>query len=84
MTLPADMFPLSAVGSVSGLIGFGGAIGGAIFGVVAGFLLEHGFGYQALFFIFGTFHHIGFGAILLFVGKVQPLKIPDFLPRESQ
>ncbi len=49
MTLPADIFPLSAVGSVSGLIGFGGAIGGAIFGVVAGFLLGQGFGYGTLF-----------------------------------
>ena len=49
MTLPADIFPLSAVGSVAGLIGFGGAIGGAIFGVVAGFLLSHGFGYGTLF-----------------------------------
>jgi ACS family hexuronate transporter-like MFS transporter len=80
MTLPADIFPLSAVGSVSGLIGFGGAIGGAIFGVVAGFLLGHGFGYGTLFFIVGTFHLIGFLAILLLEGRVQPLKTPDLLP----
>jgi MFS transporter, ACS family, hexuronate transporter len=80
MTLPADIFPLSAVGSVSGLIGFGGAIGGAIFGVVAGFLLGHGFGYGTLFFIVGTFHLIGFLAILLLGGRVQPLKTPDSLP----
>jgi ACS family hexuronate transporter-like MFS transporter len=80
MTLPADIFPLSAVGSVSGLIGFGGAIGGAIFGVVAGFLLGHGFGYGTLFFIVGTFHLIGFLAILLFGGRVHPLKTPDLLP----
>jgi ACS family hexuronate transporter-like MFS transporter len=80
MTLPADIFPLSAVGSVSGLIGFGGAIGGAIFGVVAGFLLGHGFGYGTLFLIVGTFHLIGFLAILLFGGRVQPLKTPDLLP----
>lgn len=80
MTLPADIFPLSAVGSVSGLIGFGGAIGGAIFGVVAGFLLSHGFGYGTLFSIVGTFHLIGFLAILLFGGRVQPLKTPDLLP----
>jgi len=84
MTLPADIFPLSAVGSVSGLIGFGGAIGGAIFGVVAGFLLGHGFGYGTLFFIVGTFHLIGFLAILLFGGKVSPLKTPDLLTIESQ
>jgi len=80
MTLPADIFPLSAVGSVSGLIGFGGAIGGAIFGVVAGFLLGHGFGYGTLFFIVGTFHLIGFLAILLLGGRVQSLKTPDLLP----
>jgi ACS family hexuronate transporter-like MFS transporter len=80
MTLPADIFPLSAVGSVSGLIGFGGAIGGAIFGVVAGFLLGHGFGYGTLFLIVGTFHLIGFLAILLLGGKVYPLKTPDLHP----
>jgi ACS family hexuronate transporter-like MFS transporter len=80
MTLPADIFPLSAVGSVAGLVGFGGAIGGAIFGVVAGFLLEHGFGYGTLFFIVGTFHLIGFLAILLLGGKISPLKTPDLLP----
>jgi MFS transporter, ACS family, hexuronate transporter len=38
MTLPADIFPLSSVGSVAGLIGFGGAAGGAIFNLIAGAL----------------------------------------------
>ena len=83
MTIPADIFPLSAVGSVSGLIGFGGAIGGAIFGVVAGFLLDHGFDYGTLFFIVGTFHLIGFLAILLLGGKLRPLKTPDLITKES-
>jgi ACS family hexuronate transporter-like MFS transporter len=77
MTLPADIFPLSAVGTVSGLVGFGGAIGGAIFGVVAGWLLDHGFGYGTLFVVVGTFHIIGFLAILLFAGKIQPLGADD-------
>lgn len=83
MTLPADIFPLSAVGTVSGLVGFGGAIGGAVFGVVAGFLLGHGFGYGTLFYIVGSFHVVGFLAILLFEGKVQPLRAPDLLTRNS-
>ena len=83
MTLPADIFPLSAVGSVSGLVGFGGAIGGAIFGVVAGFLLGHGFGYGTLFIVVGTFHLIGFTAILLLGGRVQPLKTPDLIEKVS-
>jgi ACS family hexuronate transporter-like MFS transporter len=48
--------------------------------VVAGFLLGHGFGYGTLFFIVGTFHLIGFLAILLLGGKIHPLKTPDLLP----
>jgi ACS family hexuronate transporter-like MFS transporter len=83
MTLPADIFPLSAVGTVSGLVGFGGAIGGAIFGVVAGRLLDHGFGYGTLFVLVGTFHLIGYSAILLFAGKIEPLCTADLREIES-
>jgi ACS family hexuronate transporter-like MFS transporter len=84
MTLPADIFPLSAVGTVSGLVGFGGAIGGAIFGVVAGRLLDHGFGYGTLFVLVGTFHLIGYSAILLYAGKIQPLRADDLREIESR
>jgi ACS family hexuronate transporter-like MFS transporter len=84
MTLPADVFPLPAVGSVSGLIGFGGAIGGAIFQVTAGFLLGHGFSYGTLFLIVGSFHVIGFLAILLLGGTLHPLKAPEILEIESE
>ena len=83
MTLPADISPLSAVGTVSGLVGFGGTIGGAIFGVLAGFLLGHGFGYGTLFVVVGSFHIIGFLAILLLAGRVQPLTTPDLLSNAS-
>lgn len=83
MTLPADIFPLSAVGTVSGLVGFGGAIGGAIFGIVAGYLLGHGLGYGTLFVLVGTFHIIGFLAILLFGGRIQPLRSHDLQEIES-
>lgn len=78
MTLPTDVFPLTVVGTVAGLIGFGGAIGGAIFGLVAGFLLTHGFTYGTLFVLAGSFHLIGFLAILLFAGKINPLRATDF------
>ncbi len=83
MTLPADIFPLSAVGTVSGLVGFGGAIGGAVFGIVAGSLLGHGFGYATLFVLVGTFHLIGFLAILLFAGRIQPLRSYNLVQTES-
>ena len=77
MTVPADILPLRAVGTVSGLVGFGGAIGGAIFGIVAGYLLQHGFGYQTLFILVGSFHLVGFLAIALVGGRIQPLSSYD-------
>ncbi|MEO6804472.1 MAG: MFS transporter [Granulicella sp.] len=83
MTIPADVFPLSAVGTVSGLVGFGGAIGGAIFGVVAGYLLGHGFGFPTLFVLVGTFHLIGFSALVFMGGKIHPLRTHDLLEIET-
>ena len=47
MVLPADIYPRQAVGAVAGLVGFGGAMGGIVFGQVVGYLLDHGFGYGA-------------------------------------
>jgi ACS family hexuronate transporter-like MFS transporter len=82
MTIPADVFPLSAVGTVSGLVGFGGAIGGAAFGIIAGYLLGHGFGYVTLFILVGTFHVIGFTAILM-GGRIQPLRSSDLQKLEA-
>jgi len=83
MTLPADVFPLTVVGTVAGLIGFGGAIGGALFGLLAGYMLGHGFTYATLFLLVGTFHLIGFLAILLFAGRIQPLSAIELQHIES-
>jgi ACS family hexuronate transporter-like MFS transporter len=77
MTLPADIFPLNAVGTVAGLIGFGGAIGGAAFGVLAGFLLGHGISYGTVFIAVGTFHLVGFAAIVLKAGTIQPFRAAE-------
>ncbi len=73
MILPADIFPQCAVGSVAGLVGCGGAMGGVVFGLVVGYLLDHGFGYEVVFGLVGTFHVIAFCIILLTVRKVAPL-----------
>jgi len=84
MTLPADVFPLEVVGSVAGMIGFGGAIGGAIFGLVAGQLLGHGVSYGALFVAVGMFHLIGFAAIALFAGRIEPMRVAGLNHIESR
>jgi len=75
MILPADLFPQRAVGSVAGMVGFGGAMGGVVFGLVAGYLLDHGFGYGVVFGLVSTFHVLAFGVILLAVRTVRPMEV---------
>jgi ACS family hexuronate transporter-like MFS transporter len=84
MVLPTDLFPSSVVGSVAGLIGFGGAIGGIIFGELAGYLLDHGFGYETVFKLFATFHVLAFLVILATVPKVASLNMARKLTAETQ
>ena len=74
MILPADIFPQRAVGSVAGLVGFGGAMGGVVFGLVVGYLLDRGFGYGVVFALVSTFHVVAFCVILLTVRTVRPME----------
>jgi ACS family hexuronate transporter-like MFS transporter len=73
MTLPADIFPRGSVGSVAGLVGMGGALGGAVFNLLVGYMLDHGLGYSAVFAMLSTFHVLAFGIIMLGVRRVEPL-----------
>jgi len=75
MVLPTDLFPQNVVGSVAGLVGFGGAMGGIVFGQLVGYLLDHGFGYGAVFQIAGTLHIAAFLVILAAIPVVLPLKL---------
>jgi MFS transporter, ACS family, hexuronate transporter len=75
MVLPTDLFPANVVGSVAGLVGFGGAMGGIAFGQLVGYLLDHGFGYGVVFWLAGTFHVAAFVIILATVPVVQPLNL---------
>jgi ACS family hexuronate transporter-like MFS transporter len=75
MVLPTDLFPRGVVGSVAGLVGFGGAMGGIAFGEVVGYLLDHGFGYGVVFALAGTFHIVAFALILVTVPEIRPLSL---------
>ena len=75
MVLPTDLFPANVVGSVAGLVGFGGAMGGIAFGQLVGYLLDHGFGYGVVFSLAGTFHVAAFVIILATVPVVQSLNL---------
>ena len=73
MILPADIFPKSAVGAVAGLVGFGGAMGGVVFGQAVGYLLDHGFGYGVVFAVAGSLHVLAFVVICVAIPAIQPL-----------
>jgi ACS family hexuronate transporter-like MFS transporter len=81
MTLPTDLFPKNIVGSVAGLVGFGGAMGGFTFGPFVGYLLDHGYGYGTVFMLAGSFHLIAYLILLAAIPSIglltinQPLKL---------
>jgi len=84
ITLPADIFPRGIVGSVVGLVGFGGSMGGMLFNVFAGWLIERlgpATGFPTLFAIGSSFHILGFVCILLTIRHIRPLGYPDQRPQ---
>jgi len=76
MILPTDIFPKNTVGAVAGLVGFGGAMGGVVFGQAVGYLLDHGHGWGVVFALAGSFHIIAFIVICLAIPIIAPLR-PD-------
>ena len=63
-TLASDLFPRGAVGSVVGLGGFGGAVGGMLVAPLVGYWLDWSHGaYGPLFVIAGSIYLVAFGVI---------------------
>ncbi|HEX6927277.1 MAG TPA: MFS transporter [Longimicrobiaceae bacterium] len=75
MILPTDIFPRRVVASVAGLVGFGGAMGGVVFNMVAGRMLDAGTGYGPVFAAVSTFHVLAFLLILATIRKVRPIEV---------
>ena len=73
MIVPTDLFERRIVASVAGLVGFGGAMGGLTMNLLAGKLLDAGFGYQTVFSIVGTLHVTAFVVILLTIRRIEPI-----------
>ena len=73
MIVPTDLFPRRSVGSVAGLVGFGGAMGGIVSNLLAGRMLDLGMGYGTVFSIMGMCHVTAFVVILLTIRNIQPL-----------
>ncbi len=72
-----DMFPTDVVGSIAGLLGAVGALGGMLFNLIAGALLAKFHSYVPIFTILGLLHPLSFLIILLVVRKVAPVITPQ-------
>jgi len=77
MILPTDIFPKSNVGAVAGLVGFGGAMGGVVFGQLVGYLLDNGYGWQLVFALAGSFHVVAFAIICVAIPCIRSLSLSN-------
>ncbi len=74
-TLSSDMFPRRAIGSVVGIGGMAGAVGGMLIAKVVGYLLEWTGSYRAIFLIAGSAYLLALGLIHLLVPKLEPAQV---------
>jgi ACS family hexuronate transporter-like MFS transporter len=72
-TLVSDMFPRKAVGSVVGLGGTAGAIGGMLIAKVTGYLLNATGSYVPVFLIAAFAYLVALGVVHLLVPKLEPV-----------
>jgi ACS family hexuronate transporter-like MFS transporter len=75
MILPTDLIERRAVGTLAGLVGFGGAMGGVLLGQVVGYLRDHGHSYAPALFISGSLHVIAFAVICLGIPRIHALDL---------
>ena len=74
-TIPSDMFPKKAVGSVMGIGGMAGSVGSMIFSASAGFILEWTGSYMSLFIISGSAYLVALGLMQLLTSKAKPVEL---------
>lgn len=76
-TLTGDCFDSTAVGSVTGLIGFAGGMGGVLIaGIAPGFIIQY-FGYTPIFMLMGILHPIALICVHLFIKQGEPIKVSN-------
>ncbi|HKP14082.1 MAG TPA: MFS transporter [Blastocatellia bacterium] len=74
-TLASDMFPRRAVGSVVGIGGMAGAVGGMLLSLVVGRILERAGSYMPVFIIAGSAYLIALLLIHLLVPRLEPARV---------
>jgi ACS family hexuronate transporter-like MFS transporter len=74
-TTASDMFPKRAVGSVVGLGGLAGSVGGMIFMTLSGYLVQATGSYFINFVICGSAYLVALGAMQLLTYKAKPVEV---------
>lgn len=74
-TMVSDMFPKSAVASVAGIAGFGGAIGGMLIASLTGFLLQATHSYIPIFIIAGSAYLVALLFVQILVPNLEPARL---------
>jgi ACS family hexuronate transporter-like MFS transporter len=74
-TLPSDLFPRSAVGSVIGIGGTAGAVGGMIFTLYIGQILDRIGSYTPIFIVAGSAYFIALAIIHLLSPRLERAQV---------
>jgi ACS family hexuronate transporter-like MFS transporter len=74
-TLPGDVFPRSAVGSVVGIGGMLGAVGGMAMAKYAGFVLDKLGTYTPIFVLAGSAYLLALLVVHVLAPRMEPVKL---------
>ncbi len=73
-TVVADIFPSRSVATVSGLVGCAGSLGGLLFNLAIGWIIQAFGSYAPAFTVSGLLHPLAFFVLLAFIPKIIPIE----------
>lgn len=74
-TIVSDIYPMNAVGTMVGLSGFAGAIGGAFAASFIGWILEITKSYSLVFIIASTMYFLAWLCLKLFIPRIEEIDL---------
>lgn len=76
MTTTSDMFPQEAVGVIVGIGGLAGALGGVLFSLSTGWILQLSHSYQPLFAMAGGAYLVAWLVLQILAPRLRPIPAP--------
>ena len=74
-TIASDMFPRRAIGSVVGIGGMAGAVGGMLIAKIVGYVLQRTGSYLPVFIMAGSAYLVGLIIIQILSPKLEPAQV---------